>query len=786
MNQANSSKRTFKYLTIASIFFLVFIALNSCQKREADQSRLDESQASTETMDRLPEVVDFNLHIRPVFSDRCFTCHGPDANKRKSGYRLDREDDAFLALKDRPDVFGIMPHDSKNSEVIKRINSDKLDEMMPPPESNLALSEREKQLIAKWIDQGAEWKKHWSFIPVEKVNVPETKHKSWSANEIDHFVSAKLTEKGFTPSAKATKERLLRRASFDLTGLPPSDALRKSFLADDSEKSFEKVIDQLMASPAYGEHMATAWLDLSRYSDSHGYQDDLERIMWPWRDWVIKAFNENMPYNTFVTWQLAGDLLPNPTKEQILATGFNRNHKITQEGGVISEEYRAEYVTDRTNTFGKALMGLTLECAKCHDHKYDPISQKEYYSVYAFFNSVPEKGRIDYGEIPEPKLKITDKDLQGILKFVNADNFKGEDLSVMVMSDSTRTRPTHVLNRGQYDAPGEQVDPKTPQAVKTFGTQLSKDRLGLSKWLFSEDNPLTARVTVNRIWMSFFGKGLVSSPSDFGNQGSLPTHPELLDYLAKEFMDSGWNVQELQKKILLSATYQQSSKVTEELLEKDPENKWLTRGPRYRMTFEMIRDNILAVSGLLNDEIGGPSVKPYQPEGLWAETTSGQGLTQYIQDDGQSLYRRSLYTFWKRTVPPPAMLTFDAASRDLCEVERQKTNTPLQALVMMNDPQVLEASRALAYHVIKASDQNKERISLAFEKILGRSPSREEMTILEDYFKSEFERFNASEETTKAYLNVGQYPQEIVTAEAAAYMFVINTIFNLDEAISKT
>ncbi|OEK06588.1 PSD1 and planctomycete cytochrome C domain-containing protein [Roseivirga misakiensis] len=774
----------FKHVAVASVLFMSLVVLKSCQQKSEENVQSELTHEFSGQANYVPEVVDFNLHVRPLLSDRCFACHGPDANKRDSGFRLDTEEGAYAALKDKPDVFGIVPGDAANSEVIKRITATEPDVVMPPPASNLVLSATEKEILKKWVDQGAQWKRHWSFIPVAAQELPDGN--DWTQNEVDHWIAQKFEEKGFSPSEKASKARLLRRASFDLTGLPPSDALRASFMADNSPDAFEKAVDKLMDSPAYGEHMATAWLDLARYSDTHGYQDDLERIMWPWRDWVIKAFNENMSYKTFVTWQLAGDLLPDPSKEQILATAFNRNHKITQEGGVIQEEYRVEYVTDRVNTFGKAFMGLTLECAKCHDHKYDPISQKEFFSVYSFFNSIPEKGRIEYGEIPAPKIKITDKDLKGILKFVNAKNFKGDDLSVMVMKDSVKSRPTFVLNRGQYDAPGEQVYPTTPKAVKAFGNHLSKDRMGLAKWLFDKKNPLTARVTVNRIWQSFFGTGLVDTPGDFGNQGSLPSHPELLDYLAYEFMESDWDLQALQKKILLSATYQQSSKVTEDLLERDPENKWLTRGPRYRMSFEMIRDNVLAVSGLLNKEVGGPSVKPYQPEGLWAETTSGVGLTKYIPDDGDALYRRSLYTFWKRTVPPPAMITFDAASRDLCEVDRQKTNTPLQALVMMNDPQVLEASRVLAYQAIDQKKSNKEGISYVFEKILGRVPSEEEERILTAFLEKELDRFKSSPENTEAYLSVGNYPQKIQTAEAAAYMSVINTIFNLDEAISKT
>lgn len=782
MAKVKTSGITLKHAGIVALLFLSLVILKSCGQKE--KSSLPPGMTATAGTDYLPEQVDFNLHVRPLLSDRCFACHGPDANKRESGYRLDTEEGAFKAMKDRPGVFGIVAGNTEKSEVIHRIFSDNPDEIMPPPASNLMLSENEKKLLSRWIVQGAKWKKHWSFIPVEEPPTP--KKTDWTQNNIDRFVAKKFEEKGFTPSQKASKERLLRRASFDLTGLPPSDELRASFMADNSDKAFEKAVDALMASPAYGEHMATGWLDLARYSDTHGYQDDLERIMWPWRDWVIKAFNENMPYNTFVTWQLAGDLLPNPTKEQILATGFNRNHKITQEGGVISEEYRVEYVTDRANTFGKAFLGLTLECAKCHDHKYDPISQKDYFSVFSFFNSVPEKGRIEYGEIPEPKIKITEKDLKGILSFVNASNFNGDDLSVMVMKDSTRQRPTYVLSRGQYDARGAQVSPSTPAAISPFGDKLSKDRMGLAKWLFSEDNPLTARVTVNRIWQSFFGTGLVDTPADFGNQGNLPSHPELLEYLSYDFVESGWDIQALQKQILLSATYQQSSKVSEELLEKDPTNKWLTRGPRYRMSFEMIRDNVLAASGLLNKEVGGPSVKPYQPEGLWAETTSGQGLTSYQTDSGDALYRRSLYTFWKRTVPPPAMMTFDAASRDLCEVDRQKTNTPLQALVMMNDPQVLEASRVLAYKTLSSHNSNGDRLTFVFERILGRNPSKEEKTVLESFLKAEQSRFTEAPEQAKEYLNVGQYPQENQSPEAAAFMSVINTIFNLDEAISKT
>lgn len=771
-------------IPVVLLLFLIGV-FNACEPKQKNNINQQDGDLQTYSETVVPELVDFNLHVKPILSDRCFACHGPDANKRDSGYRIDTQEGAFSALKDKPHVFGIVPGAGDSSEVVSRIFSDDPNLIMPPPASNLTLSANEKEIIKKWINQGAEWKKHWSFIPVKEPQKPALAS-DWATSDIDLWVAQKHQEKNLRPSQKASKERLIRRVSFDLTGLPPSDEIKASFLADNSEEALEKAIDQLMQSKSYGEHMASEWLELARYSDTHGYQDDIERIMWPWRDWVIKAFNDKMPYDVFVKWQLAGDLLPNPTKEQILATGFNRNHKITQEGGVIPEEYRTEYVLDRTNTFGKAFLGLSLECAQCHDHKYDPISQKDYFSTYAFFNSVPEKGRIEYGEIPEPKLEITDQDLKGILSFVNAEEFKGGELSVMVMQDSTAQKPTFVLNRGSYENPGERVYPTTPEAINPFDQALSKDRLGLANWLFTEDNPLTARVTVNRIWQSFFGTGIVDTPGDFGSQGSLPSHPELLDYLAYELMRSGWNMQHVQKLILTSATYQQSSRVSDALLEIDPKNTWLARGPRYRRSFETIRDNALAISGLLNEEVGGPSVKPYQPDGLWAETTSGQGLTKYIQDNGSKLYRRSLYTFWKRTVPPPSMITFDAATRDLCEVNRQKTNTPLQALVLMNDPQLLEASRVLAYKTLANATETSARLTHAFDQVVGRLPTAKELSIVEDFYNEEARRFKASDEQMSTYLNVGQYPQEVVSAEAAALMSVINAMFNLDEAISKT
>ncbi|MCB0841261.1 MAG: DUF1549 domain-containing protein, partial [Bacteroidetes bacterium] len=519
------------------------------------------------------------------------------------------------------------------------------------PEENLPLTPREIKLLEKWIEQGAVYKKHWAFIPLENKPLPEVRNKNWANNEIDYFILDKLSEVNLKPNPEADKERLLKRLSFDLTGLPPDLELQERFLQDNSENAYEKVVDELLASKHYGEKMAVHWLDVARYADSHGYQDDGLRTMWPWRDWVIHAFNENYPYDKFITWQLAGDLMPEPTKEMMLATGFNRNHKITQEGGVIDEEYRIEYVTDRTNTFGKALLGLSLECAKCHDHKYDPISQKDYFSTFAFFNQVPEKGlfgTIDASFADPPNMKITDEDIAEQLQFINKQDTA--PVMVMVMKDSIGMRATHILSRGNYDAPAQEVDFGTPKDVLLFDTtRFEKNRLGLANWLLDPENPLTARVYVNRIWQEIFGTGIVKTSGDFGMQGDLPSHAELLDWLSMYFMENGWDMKDLVKKIVMSATYRQSQEVSKEKLDKDPENIYLARAPRNRLLAEEVRDHVLASSGLLNPEIGGPSVKPYQPKGLWNAATSGRGLLmKYIQDKNGDLYRRGIYTFIKR------------------------------------------------------------------------------------------------------------------------------------------
>src|SRR5665213_39173 len=673
------------------------------------------------SLEKSSDEVSYNFNVRPILSDKCYACHGPDANKRKAGLRLDIQDEAYKALKDNPHAHALVPGDPLHSELYLRISTKDTSERMPPPSFNASLSPEEIEILRKWISQGAKYEKHWAFIPPKQSALPKIDDKSWAKNEIDYFILNKLQQKGLKPNEGADKERLLKRISLDITGLPPTIPMMDSFLQDASPNAYEKMVDRLLKSPAYGEKMAVHWLDVARYADSHGYQDDNYRSQWPWRDWVIHAFNENMPYDKFVTWQLAGDLLPDPTKEALLATGFNRNHKITEEGGVIDEEYRVAYVTDRTNTFGKALLGVTIECAHCHDHKFDPFSQKEYYQLFSFFNSVKEAGLQSTVGGPEtyakrPMMQVTNDDVKGILKFVNKQD-TGK-LIVSVMGDSEVYRKTYILKRGNYDTHGDEVEPGTPKAILPFDSTYPKNRLGLAEWLFNPKNPLTARVFVNQTWQEFFGRGIVKSAADFGMQGDLPSNLELLDWLSVDFMNHGWNIKRLVKQLVMSATYRQSAVLTEEKLEKDPDNALLTRSQRQRLPAEFIRDMVLASSGLLTKTIGGPSVNPYQPPGLWENATSGRGiLANYKQVHGPNLYRRGMYTLIKRTVPPVEMAIFDASNRDQCEVKRLNTNTPLQALLMMNDPTVLESARVLAARLLQQHTNAQYKIYTAFRPV---------------------------------------------------------------------
>ncbi|WP_232064998.1 DUF1553 domain-containing protein [Rhodocytophaga rosea] len=1038
---------------------------------------IDKPESIVKWEKQLPASIDYNLHVKPILSEKCFFCHGPDKNKQEAGLELATREGALAALKENPGKHAIVPGNLAKSQLYHRIVSTDPEIQMPPKESNRELTDYERAVLIKWIEEGAEYKPHWALLKPEKKPLPEVKTKTWPKNPIDYFVLHKLEQEGLSPSPEADKETLLRRVTLDLTGLPPTLEEMDNFLADNSPNSYEKTVDRLLASPQYGEKMAVDWLDLARFADTHGYTVDRYRPMWPWRDWVIKAFNQNMPYDTFLTWQLAGDLLPNPTREQKLATGFNRNHAQNVEGGIVNEEFRVEYVADRTNTLGTALLGMTLECARCHDHKYDPISQKDYYSLFSFFNNVDEAGQISWDDaLPVPTMLLSEPRHDSLLAFIetniqkaeaslntiaqqekgafenwrkqtedslsfepkqdlqahftfdklvngaflnevstkdkgmvadpvvepgkfgnafqsngddilklgkvgifnranpfsigvwinipqklskgvilhkgNGDilyNFRGyfmnllddkiellmahtwpynnivkvstqklpkeqwihlmmtydgssqakglklyvdgkeaemetrkdnlykdillagdqpgvsvgadwrgvgfkngliDDLRIytreftapevfqlahpensalaklpafdasawqqyylhristtfpvqlkelekfrqeknkvmesipeaMVMDEMKAKRQTYLLKRGVYDAYGEKVQPNVPASILPYSKQFPQNRLGLAKWLLHPDNPLPARVAVNRFWQSYFGNAIQKNTNDFGNQGGLPSHPELLDYLAVHFRESGWDVKAFQKLIVMSATYRQASMASEELLKKDPENILLARGPAFRLTAEMVRDNALAASGLLIKKIGGPSVKPYQPEGLWRVNN-----TNYQQDTGGNLYRRSLYTFWKRTNPPPSMNTFDAPSRSFCVVQRQKTSTPLQALVLLNDPQFVEAARVLAQQTIKNTSDANNRLTYMYQLLTAKKPTAKEMAILQKLYHQEWNKFKEYPEKMEGWVTTGEQKlaQQTDLPTLAAYTVVASTIMNSDAFLTR-
>lgn len=772
-------------MTLFKIFrlFVIIILANltwNCSEKRTDPFELKGS-----------DQISYNFHIRPILSDKCFACHGPDANKREANLRLDTEEGAFAALKESPGKFALVAGNIQESQVYHRIISTDPSELMPPPESNLSLTEKEIELIKAWIKQGAKYEPHWAFVKAYKPTLPEKTN--WSTNEIDLFTLQKMEEIGLEPNPEAKSHELVKRASLDLTGLPPSPEILDRFGDFSGENTYEDLLDGLLEDDAFGEKLAILWLDISRYSDSYGYQDDNIRSQWPYRDWLIHAFNKNLPYDEFLTWQLAGDLMPDATKEQILATAFNRNHKYTEEGGVIHEEYRIEYVLDKTNTFSKGILGITMECAQCHDHKYDPISQKDYYQMFAFFNNSLEKGF--EGDVSTSKpaktpiLWVEQEDLSGILSFINHKDTTRLSISVMGELEGENKRTTHILDRGVYDAPTVPVEASTPTSILKFPENAERNRLGLAKWATNRDNPLTARVFVNLVWQEIFGRGIVKSAGDFGMQGDLPTHPQLLDWLAVDFMENGWDIKRLLKQILSSSTYKQSATISNAHLEIDPDNIYLARAPRMRLPAENIQDLVWASSGMLHKTLGGPSVKPYQPPGLWESATSGRGvLATYIQDKGDDLYRRGIYNFIKLTVPPPKAIIFDSSNRDRCEIGRGRTNTPLQALVMMNDPMVLEASRVLASNLLNENPDGVTAIEMAFKRIVCRNMSDKEKSILSGYYKDQLNRFTENPDQVKPTLEVGEYPldEKNINPETAALMQVIVSMYNLEETITKS
>jgi hypothetical protein len=1025
--------------------------------------------------------IDFNRDIRPVLSDNCFACHGPDEQKRMAGLRLDTPEGALQGG-------AIVPGNSAGSKVIARITSEKKGMRMPPAATNKILTPAQIDLLKRWIDQGAKWESHWSFRPVVQPEVPRISNAKWVRNPIDAFVLARLDREGLKPSPEALRETLLRRVTLDLTGLPPTPAEVDSFLADKSPDAYEKRVDELLARPQHAERLAMKWLDLARYADTHGYHIDSHRDMWHWRDWVIDAFRRNLPYDQFTIQQIAGDLLPNPTRDQLMATGFNRNHMINYEGGAIPEEYLSEYIVDRVETTSTVWLGLTMGCARCHDHKYDPITQRDFYRFFAFFNSVneegldgrfgnakpilqlpddkqkkkldnlrseislreemlcdenvepafeawephhagrmkvpsreglklhyefenhladtsghykhgfaargdatyaggmigqslvlsgetqvdltkepvatpdrpftiafwvrwsssanallqqvsdpesrrgfeillekgvpigdlkrgaelvlrftnqwpsdalevrpaklveqnvwthiaiisdgstrgsglkfffngqpvdaritkdslsrialdggtlqignkalavPYKGQIDDIRIYERALDTPELDLLAIheparsilvapgsksrdqrtrireyflkfeapealrnayaeLKELKEEKAKLDKIvpNTMIMAEMHDPRETHILARGDYRNKGEQVEPGTPSALPPLPSGAPANRLGVAQWLVDPAHPLTSRVAVNRFWQLYFGDGLVKTSQDFGSQGDSPTHPQLLDWLAAEFMKSSWNMRALERLILTSSTYRQSSQASRELLEKDPENRLYARGARVRLPAEVVRDNALAISGLLNPAIGGPSVFPYQPDGLWEEIAYGDVFTaqSYTPSHGKDLYRRSMYSFWKRTSPPPSLATFDAPDREKCTARRPRTNTPLQALVLMNDPTYVEAARGLAQRLIlEAGNDPGKRITYAYRLALARKPNGRELQVLRDLAEQNTSTYRRNKEAALKLLAAGEsrYDPKVDPVELAAWATVSSVILSLDETITK-
>lgn len=739
------------------------------------------------------ESIDFVRDIRPILSDACYHCHGPDANAREADLRLDDRASAMSA-----DVV-------HSGAMLDRLNSEDPDVRMPPPESKRLLRESDRKILKKWLESGAAWPeddRHWAFRPPRRPNLPKVEQAGLARNPIDYFVLEELDRNLLKLSPEADKATLLRRVTFDLTGLPPTLQELDDFLGDTSEGAYERVVNRLLNSPRYGEHMALDWMEASRYADTDGYQNDRLRYMWVWRDWLIMALNKNMPFDQFVTEQIAGDLIPDRDFFTQVATGFNRNHRINSEGGSIPDEWIVEYVADRVETIGTVFLGLTLNCSRCHDHKYDPVEQEDFYRLFAFFNGIDEAGLgPNNGNsppfIPVPKSwpDLTEEQRQ----FVTPEPMEirvtqtsvprpqaGSPETVMVLHELEKPRETYRLIRGQYDQPdrSEKLTPATPPVLGAWDSDWPANRLGLASWLTAPDHPLTARVTVNRFWQHYFRLGLVKTSENFGVQGEPPSHPKLLDWLATEFISSGWNVKAMHRLIVTSATYRQSSVASSELQNLDPENRLFSRGPRRRLSPFAIRDSVLFTSGLLTEQMGGPSVKPYMPPAIWSSISNAK----YKTDQGESLYRRSLYTYWRRTVPPPTMMTFNAAARETCIVRTDQTTTPLQALTLMNNIAFVEAARHLAERVLTMAElTHQQRIAQAFRMVLSRSPRSDELAVLTADFKAYRDEFHQNSTAARHLLETGEsgVDSQLDPAELAALTLVANTILNLDEAISE-
>ena len=855
---------------------------------------------SSSTTAGADEPIQFNRDIRPILATHCFACHGPDSPARRGGLRLDHRERAIApAESGRPAIVAEHP---EQSELIDRILSNDPDLVMPPPSANKPLLDRQRELLQRWIAQGAKYEPHWALISAQRPPLPTVKRIDWPRNAIDSFILARLESESLVPSPTAVLPTLLRRLSLDLTGLPPTldevrrfttemEAARKADLASvpatsqQEDATYRRWVEHFLASPHYGERMAVDWLDAARFADTNGYQVDRDREMFAYRDWVIDAFNRNLPFDQFTIEQIAGDLLPDATFSQKIATGFHRNHMLNEEGGIIPEEFLVEYCADRVETTATVWLGQTFNCARCHDHKFDPFTQRDFYGLYAFFHNVNEQGIGNYGahyrrnappflKLPAPELeaklvalkteyeagndeltkidsqltaeqpqweeglratlaatetqatesapKIPDE-IASIVKKTLEERSDGEKKKLtehyqsthavrkpiadkvaalkkqvdetenqipttLVMEERAEPRETHILVRGVYNKFGDVVTANTPASLPPMNAEFPRNRLGLAKWLVDPANPLPSRIYVNRLWQSVFGVGLVSTAEDFGVQGEQPSHLELLDWLAVEFVQSGWNVKQMLTLMVSSATYRQTSLVTRELQERDPTNRFLARGPRFRLQSEFLRDQALAVSGLLSPKIGGPSVKPYHPTGLYEQVTAGSGTDKYVEGSGEDLFRRGMYSYWKRSVPQPAMLVFDAPFRETCTLRRPRTNTPLQALNLMNDPTYVEAARFLAVRMLtEAGAELDAQLSHGFQLVLARTPNPMELNVLRRAFQRAQDDYQADQAAATELLKIGtrRSPEELEPTRLAAMTMVGTTILNLDESVMK-
>jgi hypothetical protein len=754
--------------------------------------------------------VDFNRDIRSILSNKCHKCHGPDPAQRKGGsdgLRLDLRHDAIA---DQGGQAAIVPGDAAKSELIARVRSSDPDQRMPPPETGPPLSAREVKLLTEWINQGANYAEHWSYATPIRPALPIVKQSTWPRNAIDYFILARLEREGLAPGPEADEAAILRRASLDLTGLPP---VALSSNEDQGRHDFEPHIDSLLASPRFGEHWAHSWLDLARYADSTGYADDPPRTIWLFRDYVIRSFNANKPLDQFTVEQIAGDLLPNPTQEQLIATAFHRNTLTNNEGGTNDEEFRNVAVVDRVNTTLAVWMGTTAACAQCHNHKYDPITQEEYFRLFAFFNSSEDADRKDEAPVlalPTPAelqqkaaleaeikeleeslaKEMEKKDEAGAKKLEQLKkklaDFKPLSVPIMRELPADKRRVTKLQQRGNFLDLAQEVSAGTPAAFPPLPGGMAADRLALAKWLVDQDNPLTARVLANRYWEQLFGVGLVATSEEFGSQGDLPSHPELLDWLATELIRLQWDHKAFLRLLVTSATYRQSSRVTPEQFARDPDNRLLARGPRVRLSAEMIRDQALAVGGLLSSKMFGPPVKPPQPT-LDIKAAFGSGI-DWQASTGDDKFRRALYTTWRRSNPYPSMAAFDAPNREVCIVRRDRTNTPLQALVTLNDPVYIEAAQALARRIGSWHERSpRARIDQAFRECLSRPPHAAEanrLLALYDQALADY-RGDVPAATKMATEPIGPAPAKADIAELAAWTVVANVLLNLDEMVMK-